>query len=320
MGFHRLCIVLTAAGLLSGCAEGFNRLKYDTRAPLRVAVLPFTESHSGDTFTSAPFTAMIDALPVVGRDDDRGPATILRSRFTAKLRHTRLEIVDPSHVDSVLIERGLYDRAAFLDADPRGLGELLGADAIVYGEVVAWDRTYLVAESWTSAGLRIEMIESRSGAQLWEAQQVATQRAGLSEGPTGYVSAGIEPIRGLSGAVLYNLADEAARKIIEPHILQGGEGSTSAPPFIAASALSTPGPSGREARIEFVAIGSPGCRATCSLGSRGREIPMTEYGKGIYVGTHVVQPGERLETNRVEVRLIGPHGEVTVQSMERAGS
>ena len=136
---HRIGLILATAGLLGGCAEDYNRLRYDTRAPLRVAVLPFTESHSGDTFTSAPLTVVVDALPVVGSDDDRGPATVLRSRFAAKLRQTQLEIVDPTYVDSVLIKNNLYEETAFLTADPKGLGELLGADAVLYGEVIAWD-------------------------------------------------------------------------------------------------------------------------------------------------------------------------------------
>ena len=179
----------------------------------------------------------------------------------------------------------------------------------------------MVAESWSTAGLRIEMVECRDGSPLWEAQQVSTERAGLSEGPTGYVSAGIEPIRGLSGAVLAQLADEVARKIVEPHILQGGEGEAASPPFIAASAVSfhPPGPSGTASRIEIVAIGSSGCRATWSLGPRLRGIPLTEFGRGIYIGTHVLQRGEPLEGIRAQVRLISRNGGVTVQGVDRPG-
>ncbi|MBI4617179.1 MAG: DUF799 family lipoprotein [Planctomycetes bacterium] len=316
-----LAIVLLAAAFLAGgCADDTYQLNYDPRAPLRVAVLPFTETQAGDTFTSVPFAAVVDVLPIIGRSDDRGPATILRWRFLARARDTQMEIVDPSYVDSILLERGIYENAAFLKVDPKDLGKTLGADAVLYGEVTKWDRTYAVVESVTTVGLKIAMHESQTGTLLWEAQCEATDAAGLTGGPTGYTSAALEPVRGLSGETLYKLADEVCRKIVEPHLFGGEDVEHSTPPFIAASAHSAKGPDSMRAGSEFhvVAIGSPDCKASFSIGPFRESVPMTEFGDGTYVGTYVVQPGDRFDANEIKIELVGPDGGVTVQRLKGA--
>ncbi len=311
-----LAVVLFAAG----CADDYNKIYYDTRSPLRVAVLPFVERQGGDLFTSAPFALLVDNLPIIGRDDNTGPSTVMRWRFMARIRQeTHLDVVTPGYVDSVLIERGLFEKGKFLESDPRDLGKILGADAVLYGEVTKWDRTYLVAETIQTVGIKISMYETQNGTLLWEAQCEATDDSGLTGGPTGYSSAALEPIRGLSGATLYKLADDVCYEIVEPHLSGGAEYEDAhlAPPFIAASAHSAwagtvkPGDP-----IHVVAIGSPDCRGTFSLGSTSQEVPMTEFGGGVYVGTYVPLDAKPVDLAGMEVRLIGPGGRVTVQRID----
>jgi ribosomal protein L21E len=76
-------------------------------------------------------------------------------------------------------------------------------------------------------------------------------------------------------------------------------------------------PSGRELRagdvVEVVAAGTPGGRATFSIGGLRTAVPMVESTaqRGTYYGSYTIQPGDSIQGAEVTVRLTAPDGQVS---------
>ncbi|MCZ6701158.1 MAG: hypothetical protein O7B80_05865, partial [bacterium] len=63
--------------------------------------------------------------------------------------------------------------------------------------------------------------------------------------------------------------------------------------------------------ITVVAIGQPDLIATFSVGPERRDLPMTEFGPGRYVGAYEVAPGDRFTNAPITVKLFTRAGGLT---------
>jgi hypothetical protein len=67
----------------------------------------------------------------------------------------------------LLIEAGLSDSGLVHQADPRRLGELFGADAILYINIENWEAKYLILSTTVTVGFSYTMKDASSGEELW---------------------------------------------------------------------------------------------------------------------------------------------------------
>ena len=98
--------------------------------------------------------------------------------------------VFPVHaVKRVLEEDGLSDADLVHASDPRRLGQLFGADAILYVKIDRWDAQYLVVTTTTTVKLAYRLVDARTGAELWkhDLQMTCTPQSG-SGGIAGLVA------------------------------------------------------------------------------------------------------------------------------------
>jgi hypothetical protein len=142
-----------------------------------------------------------------------------------------------------------------------------------------WNRSYYLLQSVAEVGLHVELIDATSGITLFASDRTERYGAGLSGGPTGYVSAVTEPLAGLSGSHLRTLARNAARHLAED--LNGGElGNQPGPsaPRLAVVALAKEhdGPFRIGERVDVIATGSPDCRVQFDLGRLRTSVPMMQ--------------------------------------------
>lgn len=178
-----------------------------------------------------------------------------------------------------------------------------GADAVLYGEVTRWNRGYYVLQTVVDVALRVELLDARSGRTLFAAERTETVGAGLTGGPTGYVSAVTEPIAGLRGSALRQLSRSVARHVAAD--LNGGPlGDEPGPasPRLAVVSLARRhgGPFRAGERIDVVAVGSPDCEVRFDLGRLRTGVPMAAAagaadataGRAHYAGHYVVAAGE----------------------------
>jgi len=137
---------------------------YQSNAPLRVAVLPFTDRGSANF--------VVDKIPLTYRDQQQRAswawtdAQRLRRSMVGYLSGREFYVLNPIGIDAVLRSHGITDEAELDKVAPQKLGSWLGADAVVYGEVAHYDAYYLALVSAWQVGIRGRIVSTYNGEQL----------------------------------------------------------------------------------------------------------------------------------------------------------
>lgn len=135
--------------------------------PRRVAILPFRSSVGpGRIEGSGSFYRVLTGN---GNGEAVKMAERMRESFYGQFAQLEFEELKMTRVDRILAEKGLRSWEEIRSLAPQRLGELLGADALIYGEVTQFDYYYAFLYCQLAAGLSIEMIDARSGEVLWRA-------------------------------------------------------------------------------------------------------------------------------------------------------
>ncbi len=141
---------------------------YLEHPPAVVAVLPFCDEGS------ANFT--VDKIPITfrgtGQQDQWAwtDAQRLRRSVVGYLAQREFTVVNPIAVDAVLKQRGIDDMRKLRAADPIEIGHLLGADAVVYGELNSYEGYYLAVLSAYHVGVKMWMVSAHDGEPLMSAE------------------------------------------------------------------------------------------------------------------------------------------------------
>lgn len=303
-----LCLVLVAASCtgVSVHSEVAPELAPLRAMGYRIAVMPFVVSAPADGFLSEALAPVGELLALEG---GRGApmrdqlAQVLRRDVVTWLQQSEFAVQDPWQTDTQLTHAGLGAAAA---NDPARAGELarvLGVDAILFGDLQRWNRSYYVVQSTAEVALQIEVVDGGSGERLFRTARSETIGSGVTGGPTGYVSIATEPLAGLRGSHLRNLTRSVARHVVAD--LNGGDlGNTPGPmtPRLAVVGLAQQheGPFRLGERVDVVAVGSPDCDVRFDVGRLRVRVPMVQTERhpdprgerATYVGHYIVQPGD----------------------------
>ncbi|MGH7914832.1 MAG: GNA1162 family protein [Candidatus Binataceae bacterium] len=137
---------------------------YQRNAPLKIAVLPFTD-HGSANF-------VVDKIPLTFRDRQQRAiwawtdAQRLRRSMVGYLSGREFYVLNPIGIDAVLHSHGITDEAELKKIPPQKLGSWLGADAVVYGEVVHYEAYYLALISAWQVGIKGKVVSTHDGEQL----------------------------------------------------------------------------------------------------------------------------------------------------------
>lgn len=314
---------------LPACTSMDGRVRRASEFPslrqggLRVAALPFAVSAAEDDAVSgslAPLAGLL-ALEGLGADAPQAMAAggVMQRALLALLAGSPLNMEEQWVTRTELAHAG-FSMSALQDRQrAREFAELLHVDALLYGEVYEWDRSYYGLQSTQSVGLRVWLIDGATGEELAFAERWRREGAGLSGGPTGYFSVATAPIQGLASSTLSFLAIQVAYDIAED--LLGGappqsfdfanaRGTSPRLSVVAADPLGDPGLAAGE-RLQVVAVGTAGSRVSFDLGGYRTRVPMLEVdsaadprgGRSTYVGHYVVQAGEELAASPIRVHI-----------------
>jgi hypothetical protein len=127
-------------------------------------VMPFCDEGN------ANFT--VDKIPITFRsknDQDKWTwtdAQRLRRSVMGYLAQREFTIINPIAVDAVLKEHGIDNMTKLRAASPIELGKLLGADALLYGEVDNYEGYYFGVVSAYRVGVTTWMLSSHDGETL----------------------------------------------------------------------------------------------------------------------------------------------------------
>jgi len=78
-------------------------------------------------------------------------------------------IVPMPAIDTVLQDHGIDNWKKLMAVSPHQLGQWLGADTVVYGEVLHYDAYYALLIAAWDVGVKVQLVSTRDGHQLLEA-------------------------------------------------------------------------------------------------------------------------------------------------------
>jgi Putative bacterial lipoprotein (DUF799) len=137
---------------------------YQGNAPLKIAVLPFTDRGSANF--------VVDKTPLTFRDSQQRviwawtDAQRLRRSMVGYLSEREFYVLNTIGVDAVLRSHGITDEEKLEKINPQQLGMWLGADAVVYGEVLHYEAYYLALISAWQVGVRGRIVSTHNDEQL----------------------------------------------------------------------------------------------------------------------------------------------------------
>lgn len=291
----RALVALGTLLLTVSWTAGAHGAAFKPQRGQKVAVLPFKFAIKG-------------GIPSLGIDTDPDEAAgLLREQVASNMRRGPWTLLEESQVDAILASRGWSSPEALDKAGPQALGQALGADLLCYGEVTRWGRHYLLIHSQAEVGAAVRLVSGSTGKTVWSNKAQKIRTAGLTKIPTGIGAAAIAPIMGMQKAFLFEITNDVAREVTSPLL----EGSAQAAPvsatppnlMVAAAQAGSDGLVAPGDRIRVIAIGQPGMTATFSVGPERRDLPMTEFGQGRYVGSYEAAAGDAFSKTPITVNL-----------------
>jgi hypothetical protein len=140
---------------------------YAENPPERIAVLPFVD-HSNAQFR-------VNKIALTHRDEQEKEqwawvyANRLRRSFAGQMAEREFTIVPIPAIDMVLQDHGIDNWRKMMAVSPQQLGQWLGADTVVYGEVLDYDAYYALLIAAWEVGVKVKLVSTRDGHQIIEA-------------------------------------------------------------------------------------------------------------------------------------------------------
>jgi PBP1b-binding outer membrane lipoprotein LpoB len=136
--------------------------------PKTVAILPFNSLIGEGRIEGS--RSLFNTM--TGRSEDHPEllAARMRRSFFGQFSQLEFDHVKLSRIDRMLQKEGLDSWEKLRSASPQHLGELLKADALVFGEVTHFDYYYALLYTQLAVGLSMEMVETKTGEILWRVE------------------------------------------------------------------------------------------------------------------------------------------------------
>lgn len=183
------------------------------RPPRTIAILPFRSLVGEGRIEGSAF--LFKSL--TGRKEERPEslAEKMRRSFFGQFSQLEFDHVKLSRIDRTLQKEELNSWEKIRSLPPQRLGELLGADALVFGQVTHFDYYYGFLYSQLAVGLSMEMVDAKNGEVLWKVRdarrdhtvRVVFDPIGLAVGlfQAGFALRGINMMRAM---------DEISRELV----------------------------------------------------------------------------------------------------------
>jgi hypothetical protein len=119
--------------------------------------------------TEGPRSILI--VPVTNKSVDVNAPDYFLATIATPLAERGYYVFPVNMVKSVLSDDGLSDANLVHAGDPHRLGELFGADAIMYISIERWDARYAVLSTAVTVELTYTLKSAHTGQELWSNQQ-----------------------------------------------------------------------------------------------------------------------------------------------------
>jgi hypothetical protein len=119
--------------------------------------------------TEAPRSILV--VPVINKSVDVNAPDYFLATIATPLAERGYYVFPVNMVKSVLSDDGLSDANLVHSGDPQRLGELFGADAVMYISIERWDARYAVLSTAVTVELTYSIKSAHTGQELWSNHQ-----------------------------------------------------------------------------------------------------------------------------------------------------
>lgn len=323
-------IAITAILISSVCLAAGCSAKVETRsqklppAGLRIAVLPFASvDKDGKYFESEPSFSISD-LGVPAEKEKLSPEEVTRRAVQAQLSETPFQLLSPALIDVDLPHRKAFFKDGKLDLNqlhvtPASIicTKVFDCDAVLYGRIHEWDQSYYGLESVNSVDLSVTIRSAKSDKELYYSRVSDSEGSGISQGPTGYFSLAVEPVKALDSEKIESLMLSSVEKLMEPlEAMRRIPGNNETPPAIFASGQNTQqGIINRDHGLKVLVFGTENSDGWFAITGVTRRVPLHEASNGRYIGKFFPLERENFERRPVKAFLSDEYGRITSQQV-----
>ena len=239
-------------------------------------------------------------LPFVNQTPNPEAGTILRKMFYNFFGSLNYQDLEPYVIDENLKANHLYaDVTGGKKVSPKKLGQLLGVDAVIYGEVISLGKTYALVYSDNRAGLKARMVRCSNAKPVWELEHnIHIEEGSVPLSPIGLAATIFKTALSHSQSTHMKAASELCMQMIAT--VPNPPGVSEPPPRIqalvhnGAGKLLQPGDT-----IKVAMIGEKNRMASWSIPPLVENLPMKEKQPGVYIGAYRIKARDRLAHGRM---------------------
>jgi hypothetical protein len=156
-------------------------------------------------------------VPVINKSVDVNAPDYFLATIARPLAERGYYVFPVNMVKSVMADDGLSDANLVHSGDPRRLGELFGADAIMYISIERWDAKYLVLSTSVTVELSYVIKSAHTGQELWKNHQllVYSPQANSGGGVAGLIADAIAAAITKAAPNYIPLANQANNRAID---------------------------------------------------------------------------------------------------------
>ena len=239
-------------------------------------------------------------IPFVNKTSNPEASSVVRKMFYNFFSSLNYLDLEPFVIDDNLKLNNLYQSITAGEAiSPAQLGQLLGVDAVIFGEVLNLGKTYALVYADNAAALKAKMVRCSSGQVVWELEHsVRLQEGEVPLSLTGLAATIVKTAISHQQASHLQAAAELCMQMVAT--IPNPEAVTEPPPKIQAlvhngsGKLLQPGD-----RIKVALIGEKNQIASWSIPPLIESLPLKEKEPGIYIGAYRIGPKDRLPHGRI---------------------
>jgi hypothetical protein len=242
----------------------------------------------------------VAVIPFVNRTSNPEAGSIVRKMFYNFFSSLNYLDLEPFVIDDNLKGNALYQ--SIVSGEPVSaarMGQLLGVDAVIFGEVTSLGKTYALLYADNAAALKARMVRCDSEKVIWELEHsVRLQEGELPLSLTGLAAAVIKTAISYQQATYLQAAAELCMQMVAT--IPNPPAITEPPPKIqalvhnAAEKLLRPGD-----LLKVALIGEKNMTASWSIPPLVENLPLKEREPGVYLGAYRIRAKDRLPEGRV---------------------
>ena len=239
-------------------------------------------------------------VPFVNQTSNPEAGSVVRKMFYNFFGSLNYLDLEPFVIDDNLKRNELYQPILSGEAiSAARLGQLLGVDAVIYGEVLSLGKTYALVYSDNAAGLKAKMVRCDNEQVIWELEHsIRIQEGSVPLSLTGLAATIVKTAISHQKATHLQAAAELCMQMVAT--IPNPEAVTDPPPRIialvhnAGGKLLQPGD-----LLKIAMIGEKNQTASWSIPPLVKNLPLKEKEPGVYIGAYRIRNKDRLPNGRV---------------------